>query len=277
MNQLEKNIQGVSLVLGCEESHGYLTGNYARDKDAVSGAGILSTYASELKKHGKTLIDALEWIYRTYGYFKNDFTEFRMLWATWNENIVKIQNTLRLHPPKFVGQYEVMSIRDYLDDTPYLSDTDKIWKNILVWTFRGIEGIPYIKITPRPSGTEPKSKLYFEIGTDPVGDNDLAEVILKAQWIKEELEKEMTKICLDIIGIKMPERYLWVYFQVPVESKMRYFEIEDQLADLTSLPVSERRDAVLKLLKFLWSDPLLKVNKAFQMRFGKTVEAYLEI
>lgn len=61
-------------LFGCEESHGYLAGNYARDKDAVTAAVWFSELAAELKKEDKTLLDYLYRIYSTYGYFRNYLT-----------------------------------------------------------------------------------------------------------------------------------------------------------------------------------------------------------
>ena len=77
MNKLEKDGRIEAFLFGCEESHGYNAGNYARDKDAVVAALWLSELAAELKSQGKTLVDYLNDVYATYGYFRNYLTEIR--------------------------------------------------------------------------------------------------------------------------------------------------------------------------------------------------------
>ena len=76
---LEAAGRGSDFIFGCEESHGYLTGSYARDKDAAGAAIWISEYAAELKRRGKTLVDALDDVYAAYGYCHNYLTEIRLL------------------------------------------------------------------------------------------------------------------------------------------------------------------------------------------------------
>jgi phosphoglucomutase/phosphomannomutase len=77
MNRLEKDNKMDAFILGAEESHGYIMGNYCRDKDAASAAVWISEHAAELKKENKTLVDKLEEIYSRYGYCHNYLTEIR--------------------------------------------------------------------------------------------------------------------------------------------------------------------------------------------------------
>jgi phosphoglucomutase/phosphomannomutase len=81
MNKLEKNNKIQGFVIGTEESHGILTGDYCRDKDAAGAAVWISELAAELKKAGKTLVDCLDEIYSRHGYCHNHLTEIRLLGA----------------------------------------------------------------------------------------------------------------------------------------------------------------------------------------------------
>ncbi|MGD9198711.1 MAG: phospho-sugar mutase, partial [Desulfobacterales bacterium] len=81
MNKIEADNQIDKFIMGTEESHGYLTGNYARDKDAACAAIWLGEHAAELKSNNKTLLDDLDDIYARYGYCHNYLTEIRLLGA----------------------------------------------------------------------------------------------------------------------------------------------------------------------------------------------------
>lgn len=103
MNKLEKENRIDVFLLGLEESHGYITDNYLRDKDSAIGALWLSELASELKKEGKTLINYLDEIYSKYGYFRNYLTEIRLPGAEGMGQIRKIQDNLRENKPTGFG------------------------------------------------------------------------------------------------------------------------------------------------------------------------------
>ena len=113
-------------ILGTEESHGYLMGNYARDKDAAGAAVWLAEYAAELKRSGRTLVDELDRIYADYGYCHNYLTEIRLLGATGMDQIQHIMDHLRQHMVETFGEFGVQSKRDRWegDPQPHLSRTD---------------------------------------------------------------------------------------------------------------------------------------------------------
>ncbi len=95
MNKIETEGKIDDFIFGAEESHGYLTGNYARDKDAACAAVWISEHAAELKKQQKTLLDDLNEIYSNYGYCHNYLTEIRLLGAKGMEQISLIMDHLR--------------------------------------------------------------------------------------------------------------------------------------------------------------------------------------
>ena len=161
MNKLENQGEIDNFLLGVEESHGYLVGNYARDKDAVSAAVWLSELAADLKKKGKTLVDFLNDIYLNVGYFKNYLTEIRLLGASGQDRIHRIQDSLRTNTPASFGSFKVESFEDYATHQPIVSETDRVAKDLLVFQLSSDTTSASIKVTVRPSGTEPKIKIYY--------------------------------------------------------------------------------------------------------------------
>ncbi len=278
MNTLEKEGRIQDMLLGCEESHGYIAGNYLRDKDASVAAIWLSELAAELKERGETLVDFLTQVYSKYGYYRNYLTEIRLPGAEGKTMIDKIQAEIRNKPPKNFGVYEVESFEDMWSRTPILSETDRTSKNVLVFRLRPTKGTKSIMITLRPSGTEPKSKIYIEIGSDPFGIERFSDIKNEVEKLTKDIEKTVITFLYKIIGIDFPERGFLLFWQLPVNAKMHYFEIEEKIANLQSEPDSVNKKRQLdELLAFLGSGAIDKVNKAFAAKYGKTIEQYLSI
>lgn len=279
MNTLEREGDMDSFLLGTEESHGYLTGNYARDKDAVTGTIWLSELAAELKAEAKTLLDYLDAIYLETGYYKNYLTEIRMLGAAGNEKIHRIQAAFRSQMPTSFGDYKVTDSTDYQTHEPIVSETDRVAKDILVFWLEGDDTISSIKVTIRPSGTEPKIKVYIELGFNPVADADeLKNIINGSDNLVKEIEKAVLLEMYGAIGIDFPERGFLLFWQLPLDDKLRYFEIEPELAALKDIKDREERSTSLnKLINFLGSNPLQKIDAAFRAKYGSSVTKYLDL
>ncbi len=279
MNKLEADGRIDDFMLGIEESHGYLAGNYARDKDAAAAAVWLAELAAELKRDNKTLVDYLREIYIENGYFKNYLTEIRMLGATGQENIQRIQAAFRKNPPEHFGNLQVEQFVDYLTHEPIVSETDRTAKDVLVFHLSGAEEVDSCKVTVRPSGTEPKIKVYFELGFHEVASEDaLDELMQKSEQLVHVIEKEVLSAMYSAIGIDFPERGFLLFWQLPLDDKMRYFEVEPELAKLRDIPEKEtRQEKADELLAFLGSNPLQKIDDAFKAEFGSTVTEYLRL
>ena len=278
MNQIEKDGHIDQFLVGIEESHGYLAGNYARDKDAVSAAIWLSELAAELKEQGKTLIDYLNEIYAEYGYFRNYLTEIRMLGATGKEKIDAIQASLRSTPPQTFGRFTVTSFEDCRNRQPIVSETDRAAKDVLIFKLEsGVDG-QSIKVTVRPSGTEPKIKMYFEIGSPPTKIDKIEATKAETEAVLLELEKAVMLHCYSTIGVDFPERGFLLFWQLPLDDKMKYFEIEPELESLAQVANKEERQQKLdSLLAFLGSNPVQKVDAAFKAKYEKTLLEYLQL
>lgn len=278
MNKLERGGRSDEFLFACEESHGYLAGNYARDKDAAVPAIWLSECAAELKREGKTLVDYLNQVYEKFGYYRNYLNEIRLLGAEGKDKIQKFQSDLRTNPPQNFGIYRIARYEDCLDRTPILSTTDKVSKDILIFHLMPTDGVESMRVTVRPSNTEPKIKIYFEIGGKVVEGESLADVKLRIESLRSDLEKIVMKTCYEIIGVDFPDRGFLLFWQLPLDTKLKYFEIEPNIAMLVDEPdLDVRKQKLSKLLSFLGPDPIQKVDDAFEAEFGKKIQQYMGI
>ena len=171
-------------MFGLEESYGCLIGTYARDKDAVSASVALCEAAAYYKTRNMTLWDAMVAMYEKYGYYKD---AVKAIGLKGIEGLAKIQNimeTLRKEAPARVGEYDVVSARDYKLDTikdmktGAVTETGLPAANVLIYSME--DGATVIV---RPSGTEPKIKTYFTT----LG-KDLAEAQAKKDQLAEGLK-----------------------------------------------------------------------------------------
>lgn len=151
-------------VFGLEESYGCLAGTHARDKDAVVAVMCLCEVAAWCKKKGITLWDQMMNIYNEYGFFKEDLYTITLKGMDGSEKIKEMMTKLRNNPPKKLGDWDVVSFRDYDKDevidikTGAKKPTGLPKSNVL-----------YFDLTDnawccaRPSGTEPKIKFYMGV------------------------------------------------------------------------------------------------------------------
>lgn len=151
-----------NMIFAFEESYGFLSEPFVRDKDAVQIVPLIIKYASELKLYGKTLKDELEQIYQTVG--RHEDTLFsHTLEGLEGKKIESIMTHFRSHPPQEIQGLKVKAIEDYLTSEVHQLDKDTTSQinspksNVIRVLFD--EGF----IALRPSGTEPKIKLYVSL------------------------------------------------------------------------------------------------------------------
>ena len=148
-------------LLGFEESYGYLLGSYARDKDAVEGSMMILEMTAYYKKLGMTLSDALEALYKTYGLYSERTIDIYMEGLDGIANRKRVMQNLRDNIPTSIGGVAVKSAGDYKDGsvkdliTGDVSTTGQPSSDVLYYTLVNED-----KIIVRPSGTEPKIKIY---------------------------------------------------------------------------------------------------------------------
>ncbi len=148
-------------LLGFEESYGYLLGSYARDKDAVEASMMILEMTAYYEAKGMTLIDALSSLYKKYGFFKECVTDIYMEGLDGIERRKRVMSTLRECPPTQFGGSQVAEVRDYLSGTVTnlatgeVSSTGFDPSDVLYFVLECGD-----KVIVRPSGTEPKIKIY---------------------------------------------------------------------------------------------------------------------
>ena len=280
MNRLEADGRQADFILGTEESHGFLMGNYARDKDAAGAAVWLAELASRLKADGRTLVDYLDAIYAKYGYCHNYLTEIRLLGAKGIGQIKSIMAHLRDKQIATIGDFNVAEKIDRWrgDPQPHLSATDTSSRNVLVLKLDDVPGTRSVRITVRPSGTEPKFKIYIEVLGRPFDPADILTAKQQIVDIQVRLERAFMAYCYDILGVAFPERGFLLFWQLPLDDKLKYFKIEDDLAALRDIAdTDQRRTRLDETLAFLGANPVQKVDKAFTARYGSGLLAYLDI
>ena len=155
-------------VFGLEESYGCLAGTYARDKDACVAVMMLCEVAAWCKSNGITLWDDMLSLYGKYGYYKEGLETMTLKGMDGAEKIQSMMNEMRNNPPKKIGAWDVLALRDYKKDTRTDMTSGEVTPTGLPES-----NVLYYELSNnawccvRPSGTEPKIKFYFGVvGTD---------------------------------------------------------------------------------------------------------------
>ncbi len=166
--ELEQKNEENRYVFGFEESYGYLAGTYVRDKDAVVASMLICEMAAYYKKQGKSLVDVLDGLYKEYGFYNNVTLSFEFEGASGMETMKNIMDGLRNSGVTEMAGYSIVKHADYLlsFEKDFVSgETTEInlpKSNVLSYSLEGGNAI-----IVRPSGTEPKIKIYFTgVGTD---------------------------------------------------------------------------------------------------------------
>lgn len=186
MKREEEKADGDKYVFGFEESYGCLIGDYARDKDGIAAVMALCEAACYYRSKGETLWDQMNNIYEKYGYYKEAQVSIVLEGAEGAEKIQEMMTNMRNTPIDKIGKYKVLEFKDI--DRDYVKDmvTGKESKSGLPKSnvlYYGLEDNSWCCV--RPSGTEPKIKLYMGIKGKSAED---ATVKL------EELKKAMVEI-----------------------------------------------------------------------------------
>lgn len=161
IGRLEAQGEADRYVFGFEESYGYLAGTYVRDKDAVYGAMAICDMASYYKSQGKTLIDVINAIYRKYGYYVNTVASYEFGGLAGMEEMKDLMQKLRTERPEQLCGVPVARFSDYLASQSVDCATGAVTEIHLpksnVLSFLRADGA---EVIIRPSGTEPKIKVY---------------------------------------------------------------------------------------------------------------------
>jgi phosphoglucomutase/phosphomannomutase len=178
-------------VLGLEESHGYLVGQYARDKDGAVAAMLLSELAAAVKAEGQSLHEKLDALYWQYGYHVEKLVNQTMPGSEGMDRMKKLMARFRSDPPQSLGGIEVRGVRDYLSGTVMVAGDRQPLAGPtgdLVIFDLAAEGN---YVAARPSGTEPKVKFYM-FAYEPAEQLSLLEVT------KSELQERLDAVASDL-------------------------------------------------------------------------------
>ncbi|MDR1573360.1 MAG: phospho-sugar mutase [Clostridiales Family XIII bacterium] len=149
-------------IFGFEESCGYMSGAHVRDKDAVNACMLIAELAAACKEDGLTIADRLEAIYREYGFYESSLLEFAMDGESGMRRIGRIMRTLRETPAQECFRAPVAETADYLSSRRLANGRESVIdlpkSDVLEFVFRDGTGL-----IVRPSGTEPKLKLYLSV------------------------------------------------------------------------------------------------------------------
>ena len=165
---LEKKGEENRYLFGFEESYGYLSGTYVRDKDAVVASMLICEMTAYYKKQGKSLAEVIDGLYEEFGYYLNQTFAFEFEGAEGMQKMADLMSSTRENLPASVGKYKVVKVSDY----QLKKETDLVTgeveqltlptSNVIALHLEGDNGVII-----RPSGTEPKIKLYITaVGTD---------------------------------------------------------------------------------------------------------------
>lgn len=165
---LEKKHEENRYLFGFEESYGYLSGTYVRDKDAVVASMLVCEMAAYYKKQGKSLAEVIDGLYEEFGYYLNQTYSFEFGGAAGMQKMSDIMTAVRDNTPKSIAGYDVVKVSDYLlrketdVATGSVTDIDLPKSNVIALHLADDNAVII-----RPSGTEPKIKLYItSVGKD---------------------------------------------------------------------------------------------------------------
>ncbi len=181
--RLEQKGEQDRYIFGFEESYGYLSGGYVRDKDAVDASMLICEMAAYYKKQGKTLADVLFGLYEKYGMHLNTQSSFTCEGASGMERMREIMEDLRKNAPDEICGKKVLWMSDYQASVKKSAAGQQPihlpHSNVVEY---GLEGDNVIVV--RPSGTEPKIKVYFMVKGQSRAEAEDLEAQLKVQMTR---------------------------------------------------------------------------------------------
>lgn len=183
---LEKKNEEDRFIFGFEESYGYLAGTYVRDKDGVVAAMLICEMASFFKTQNKTLVEYLNSLYQKYGFYKNTLLNFNFTGTAVLDKMKNIMSEIRSNPLKEIAGYKVLKLADYSISKKINLETKEETKidlpksNVISYYLENDN-----KVIIRPSGTEPKIKIYITA---------VGKSMKEAQEITDKISSHVSKI-----------------------------------------------------------------------------------
>lgn len=160
---LEKLGKNEQYIFGFEESYGYLSGTHVRDKDAVNASLLICEMTAYYLTQNLTLIDVLNKLYHEFGHYKNTLKSFTFAGITGFQKMQLIMSQLRKNPPSTINGKNILCVYDYLNRVKISKNYNKERINLPSSDVLKFELSDNTSIIIRPSGTEPKLKVYISV------------------------------------------------------------------------------------------------------------------
>lgn len=173
---LEKKGEENRYIFGFEESYGYLSGGHVRDKDGVNASLLICEMFAHYKAKGLSLLDVLNSLYETYGYYGEALQSISFEGESGAKKMSELMESLRNDPPAEIAGYPLLGVKDYAQGVGELPKS-----NVLEFNME-----QDVNVLVRPSGTEPKIKMYYLVRGESEADS------LK---IVSSLEEYFTNVC----------------------------------------------------------------------------------
>ena len=190
ITKLEAAGEPERFIVGMEESYGYLAGTHARDKDAVVASMLITEMAAYYKAQGMTLIEKMQALYREHGMYRNSLLNFAFEGASGMEKMRELMQSLRDAAPTQIADLPVLAVSDYQSRetvdtaTGDVTSIDLPRSNVLRYRLPGGSGV-----IVRPSGTEPKIKVYITaVAADEAQATALGDAIAADMRAKMQLD-----------------------------------------------------------------------------------------
>ncbi len=185
-------------VIACEESHGYLVGHYARDKDGVVACLLMAELSARLKAAGKSVHQRLDELLLEHGVHTERLVTIQMDGSEGMERMQRLMDRVRRQPPAALGGQEIAAARDYLEQQIRAHGTTRPLAgprgDMVFFDFAA----PGNSLAVRPSGTEPKIKFYLFAFTPPSASADLAAVKAEQCARLDRLEEDLRALARSV-------------------------------------------------------------------------------
>lgn len=173
---LEEKGEEDRYIFGFEESYGYLSGGHVRDKDGVNASLLICEMFAHYKAKGRSLIEVLDSLYEEYGYFQESLQSITFEGASGAKKMADLMEKFRTEPPAKIAGYSVLGVKDYEKGVGELPKS-----NVLEFNME-----QDVNVLVRPSGTEPKIKMYYLVK----GSSEA-----QGKTIVSSLEEYFTEVC----------------------------------------------------------------------------------
>ena len=177
ISKLISENKNIKFIGGGEESYGYLVGDLIRDKDAITSSLLACKIAAYLKNQNKSIFDYLISIYKKYGLYKEKLISIEKKGKKGNDEINKLMNFYRNYKSKYLGKYQILVKEDY--ESGFSLNLKSAKKNILNLPRTNLLRFIFNDgsiLSIRPSGTEPKIKLYISVNMTIKFDEEIEKI-----------------------------------------------------------------------------------------------------